>query len=199
MMNPRSLAAQKHRQLGISRIHPLFRFLLAVSLCVMPPAALAQVTGGSITGTVRGDSGSAIPGVQISIKDVTTGQVRTIQTDTSGSYSLPALPVGNYELTVSAPGFVTQVLRGITVAVGSQRVLDIHMRPGSSQTVVARNRAGRAGKSSRPETLANPSCKIHHSTDAIGPSLPLCKRASPESKPEALAAVEIRNAVLERQ
>jgi hypothetical protein len=110
--------------------------LFAVLLCAVPPVALAQVDGGSITGTARGDSGSAMPGVQVSIKDVTTGQVRTALTDTSGSYSLPALPVGNYELTVSAPGFVTQVWTGITVAVGSQRVLDIPMRPGSSQPVV---------------------------------------------------------------
>ncbi len=137
-MNPRSIAPQTHPHgVSTSTIQRALRSLLAVLMCVIPPAALAQVTGGSITGTVRGDSGSAIPGVQVSIKDVTTGQVRTIQTDTPGSYSLPALPVGNYELTVSAPGFVTQVLRGITVAVGSQRVLDIHMRPGNSQTVVA--------------------------------------------------------------
>src|ERR1700692_248191 len=159
-------------------------------MCVLPPVTLAQVTGGRITGTVTGDSGSAIPGVQVSIKDVTTGQLRTIQTDTSGSYSLPALPVGNYELTVSAPGFVTQVLRGITVAVGSQRVLDIHMLPGSSQTVV---------RATVPGVSANPWWKIRRSTDAIGPSLPLCKRASPAFKPEAPLVVEIRNAALGRQ
>ena len=63
-------------------------------------------------------------------------QVRTALIDTSGSYSLPALPVGNYELTVSAPGFVTQVWAGITVALGSQRVLDFVMRPGNSEAVV---------------------------------------------------------------
>src|ERR1700692_4701529 len=118
-------------------------------MCVLPPVTLAQVTGGRITGTVTGDSGSAIPGVQVSIKDVTTGQVRTVQTNTSGSYSLPALPVGNYELTVSAPGFVTQVLTGISVAVGSERVLDIRMRPGRSQTVV---RAAVPGVSANPSS-----------------------------------------------
>ena len=112
------------------------RYFLAVLMWVIPPVTLAQVPEGNITGTVRGDTGSAIPGVQISIKDVTTGQVRTARTDSSGSYSLPALPVGNYELTVFASGFVTQVLTGITVAVGSERVLDIRMRPGRSQTAV---------------------------------------------------------------
>ena len=110
--------------------------LLALFMCVVTPAALAQVPGGSITGTARADTGSAIPGVQISIKDVTTGEVRTVQTDTSGSYSIPALAAGNYEMTASAPGFVTQILTGITVAVGSERVLNIQMRPGNPQSVV---------------------------------------------------------------
>src|SRR6202790_1978978 len=110
--------------------------LLAVLMCAVPPMTLAQVPGGSMTGTARGDSGSAVPGVQISIKDVTTGQVRTVLTDTSGSESVPALPAGKYEMTVSAPGFVTQVWTGITIAVGSQRVLNVLMRAGSSETVV---------------------------------------------------------------
>src|SRR6202158_6025294 len=110
--------------------------LLALVMCVVTPAALAQVPGGSITGTARADTGSAIPGVQSSIKDATTGQVRTVQTDTSGSYSLPALAAGNYEMTASAPGFVTQILTGITVAVGTERVLDIRMRPGNPRSVV---------------------------------------------------------------
>jgi Carboxypeptidase regulatory-like domain/TonB dependent receptor/TonB-dependent Receptor Plug Domain len=114
----------------------IFALLYAAIIGTLPPAALAQVTGGSITGAARGENGSAIPGVQISVKEVTTGQVRTVQTDTSGLYSLPALAAGNYEMTASVSGFVTQILTGITVAVGTERVLDIHMHPGSSQSVV---------------------------------------------------------------
>jgi len=111
-------------------------FLFAVLMCAVPLVIFAQVVGGSISGTARVGSSSAMPGVQISIKDVTTGQVRTAVTDTSGSYNLPALPAGKYEMTVSALGFVTQVWTGITVAVGSQRVLNVLLRAGSSETVV---------------------------------------------------------------
>src|SRR5258708_36984721 len=39
-------------------------------------------------------------------------------------------------MTVSAPGFVTQLWTGVTVTAGSQRVLDIPMRAGSSEMVV---------------------------------------------------------------
>src|SRR3982074_870222 len=138
-----SRASQTNPQAGaIGRIHRVLRFFLAVLMCVVPLFTLAQAPGGSITGTIRDDTGSVIPGVQISIKDVSTGQLRTTLTDSSGSYSLPALPVGNYELMVSAGGFVTQVLTGITIAVGSERVLDIQMRPGRSQTAVRANVSG---------------------------------------------------------
>jgi Carboxypeptidase regulatory-like domain/TonB-dependent Receptor Plug Domain/TonB dependent receptor len=81
-------------------------------------------------------------GVRISIKDVITGQVRTVLTDTSGSYSLPALPAGKYEMKVSAPAFVTQLWTGITVTVGSQRILDTLMRAGSSELVVRADVSG---------------------------------------------------------
>src|SRR6202140_2199582 len=110
--------------------------LYSVFVCASTAVTQAQIAGGSIIGTARGDSGSAMPGVRIAIKDVITGQPKAVVTDTSGSYSLPALPAGRYEMTVSAPGFVTQLWTGITVAVGSQRVLNILMRAGSSETVV---------------------------------------------------------------
>jgi carboxypeptidase family protein/TonB-dependent receptor-like protein len=102
----------------------------------VPGAARAQVAGGSLTGTARGESGAAMPCVRVSTRDVTTGDVRTFTTDADGLYSIPALPPGTYEMTVSAAGFVTQVWTGITVAVGTERVLNFVMHPGSPDVVV---------------------------------------------------------------
>src|SRR6267378_6800869 len=52
---------------------------LWVLLALMVPGIVrAQVAGGSVTGTARGESGAAVPGVQLTIKDVTTGEVRTV-------------------------------------------------------------------------------------------------------------------------
>jgi hypothetical protein len=123
-------------------LHLLDSFQVMVAIATLlwvlavPGAARAQVAGGSLTGTARGESGAVMPGVRVSTRDVTTGDVRTVTTDTDGLYNIPALPPGTYELTVSAAGFVTQVSTGITVAVGTERVLNFVMHPGSPDVVV---------------------------------------------------------------
>src|SRR5713101_2017297 len=71
------LAERHHSHFGFQSFNffhaaVILAFLFAALMYAVPPVALAQVAGGSITGTARGDSGSAMPGVQISIKDVTT-------------------------------------------------------------------------------------------------------------------------------
>ncbi|MFI5057365.1 MAG: carboxypeptidase regulatory-like domain-containing protein [Candidatus Acidiferrales bacterium] len=110
--------------------------LLCVLILAVPGIVSAQVAGGSLTGTARGESGAAMPAVQVSTRDVTTAEVRTVTTGTDGLFSFPALPPGNYEMTASAAGFVTQVWTGITVAVGTERVLNVVMRPGDPGVVV---------------------------------------------------------------
>src|SRR5258706_8126638 len=82
---------------------------LYVLMCAVPAVTQAQVAGGSITGTARGDSGAPMPGGRISFKNVITGQVRTVLPPTSGSYGLPALPPGKDENTVFPPSFFEQI------------------------------------------------------------------------------------------
>jgi hypothetical protein len=98
--------------------------------------AYAQVSGASLTGTVTDSSGSVIPSANVSIKNVATGVARDLTTDAAGFYSAPNLLPGNYEVRVGAPGFSTQVRKGITLTVGTQQLLDITMQVGQvSQTV----------------------------------------------------------------
>jgi Carboxypeptidase regulatory-like domain len=110
--------------------------LLFLALASITVTVNAQVAGGSITGSVSGVSGAAMPGVRVSINEATTGVVRAVTTDKDGIYNTPGLPAGSYEITVSAPGFVTQVWTGVTVAVGGDRVLNVALQPGSPEKVV---------------------------------------------------------------
>jgi hypothetical protein len=90
----------------------------------------AQVAGGTLSGTVTDKSGAVIPNAQISIRNVATGLLRNNATDSAGFYAAPNLLAGAYEITISCPGFATQVRTGINLTVGAQQVLNISMEVG---------------------------------------------------------------------
>ena len=98
--------------------------------------ASAQVSGATLTGTVRDPSGAVNPNAQISITNVATGVTRKVGTDSAGLYTAPNLVPGNYQASVTAPGFNTEVRTGITLTVGAQQVLDVTLHVGeATQTI----------------------------------------------------------------
>jgi hypothetical protein len=113
--------------------------LLVLSLfsaLASPGAAGAQATGGSISGTVTRAVGGTMPGVRVSLADEARTVAREVTTDVDGVYNLPALPPAVYEITISAPGFVTQMWTAIAVGVGTERVINVAMRPGDPNRIV---------------------------------------------------------------
>jgi hypothetical protein len=111
-------------------------FVALAFVLLVPSAASAQVAGGSVTGIVRGESGLPMPGVSVSITDVNSSATRTVITGTDGFYNLPDLPPGNYEMKISAPGFVTEVWTSLNISAGAERALNIVMRAGNPEQVV---------------------------------------------------------------
>src|SRR6202140_2898519 len=110
---------------GVLPLFVTFVMILLVSGRIYP-----QVVGATLSGTVTDQSGAAIPNAQSSIKNASTGVTRNITSDTAGFYTAPNLLPGNYEITVSARGFATQLRTGITLDVGAQQVLNITMQVG---------------------------------------------------------------------
>ena len=95
----------------------------------------AQVTA-SITGTVRDASGAVVSGTTVRVKNLESGLTRTTETDASGGYSLPSLPVGQYEVTGEKTGFKQQVRRGITLGVARQAVQNLGLEVGNVEQQV---------------------------------------------------------------
>ena len=62
--------------------------------------AQSALNSGQIAGLVLDPSGAAVPGVDVSVRNVGTNYARTTPTDAVGRYVLVALPVGTYEVTV---------------------------------------------------------------------------------------------------
>ncbi|MBZ5659389.1 MAG: carboxypeptidase regulatory-like domain-containing protein [Acidobacteriia bacterium] len=87
-------------------------------------------------------SGSVIAGAEVAIKNVGTGIVRTVTTDSAGLYSAPNLIPGTYEVTVTATGFSKSVQSNLTLSVGQQQSLNMTMKVGeSTQTVTVEGSA----------------------------------------------------------
>jgi hypothetical protein len=99
----------------------LFTWIIGLCLLVSIPLR-AQVAGGTLSGTITDPSGSVVPNAAVEIKNSATGITKTITTSTEGYYTAPNPLPGNYEVAVSAPGFNTEIKKGIVINVGSQPV-----------------------------------------------------------------------------
>jgi hypothetical protein len=109
--------------------------VLVLILFVSSPAG-AQAVGATLSGTVTDPSGGVIAGAQVSIKNQGTGVIRTLTTDSAGFYSAPNLLPGEYQVTVTSPGFATLVQSNLTLSVGAQQLLNLSMKVGeAAQTV----------------------------------------------------------------
>src|SRR2546422_8263505 len=122
------------RRMGCVSLRPFERFVaaLAVLIVLQPCLAFAQTATGTIVGVVKDSSGALIPGVSIAVKHTDTGQTRTAISSDSGSYNVPLLPVGAYEISTTMPGFKQQVRSGINLVVGQQAVIDVILEGGAA-------------------------------------------------------------------
>jgi hypothetical protein len=93
-------------------------FLLAFVVLGLCAGASAQVSKGSISGTVMDPQGAVVPGATVRSISADTDQSTSTVTDNSGLFKLPLLPIGSYRVEVSRAGFRKASLPGIAVTPG---------------------------------------------------------------------------------
>jgi hypothetical protein len=109
---------------------PVFRVFL---LSCWALALLAQQTDTSqVTGVVTDSSNAAISNAQVRATQTETQSIRTVRTRTDGSYTIPNLPVGPYELRVTADGFTTYIQRGIVLQVNVNPEINAVLQVGAA-------------------------------------------------------------------
>jgi hypothetical protein len=115
----------------------LWRVLESLILTsVLAVTALAQSIGGTLTGTVTDPSGGVIANAAVTATNSATGRSANSVSTSSGNYRLPELPVGVYQVTVSAPGFGTATRTAVAVQLGTTSSLDISLSVGEATTTV---------------------------------------------------------------
>ena len=116
---------------------PFQRTLFVIPcLLLQASAGHAQTFRGGINGTVTDASGAALVGTQIQAINVGTGLQRSETSSSAGDFSFQDLPLGQYSLTVTQPGFENLKIDKVEVEVGKLTSLKLTLRVASqSQTV----------------------------------------------------------------
>ena len=77
---------------------------------------------------VTNQAGIVLPDVAVTIKNVATGETRTIATDGAGHFQASGLPAGRFEIRAAKQGFGDETRAGITLTVGQDTKVDIKMQ-----------------------------------------------------------------------
>jgi len=109
----------------------------ALSLCLICSTLMsAQSTGGRILGRVADPSGAVLAGVRVTATNEATGVSRDAETNDSGDYGFPQVPVGTYTLSFDLKGFKTNVRKGILVDLNQVITLNSILQVGETKETV---------------------------------------------------------------
>ena len=107
-----------------------------VFVCLMSAALWGQAIFATLTGVVTDPSGAAVANTEVTLRDAESGSTRTTTTDGSGYYTFASVPVGTYNLSVTAPGFQTSKVAGVALGGGEKRNVNISLQVGSTNQTV---------------------------------------------------------------
>jgi hypothetical protein len=94
--------------------------------------AFGQGGTGTITGTVTDPTGLAVAGANVQAKNTETGAIYTGASTAAGNYTVPNVPVGTYEISVTVSGFKTYTHTNLTIAAAQTLKEDIPLQVGAT-------------------------------------------------------------------
>jgi len=126
--------------LGEGRVVAVLFLAAVLVTLVLPfqPAALAQTTTATLTGTVFDASGAVVADAAVSLKNQASGDLRTTTSNGEGYFTFAAVPPGTYSVTVEKDGFRTWEAKSVVLNSDDKRsVSGIKLTPGAkNETVV---------------------------------------------------------------
>src|SRR4051812_38150417 len=99
-----------------ARAAALTLFLLTVWTITLP-YSYGQVVNANLFGTVTDPSGAVVPDVRITLTNVDRGFILNSESDSTGAYTFPAVPPGEYRLGATKEGFKATSISGIKLLV----------------------------------------------------------------------------------
>jgi hypothetical protein len=112
---------------------------IAVSLTLlvlMTGIAVGQVLYGTLVGTVSDPQQASVVGATVTIKNNATGYTVEAKTTERGSYEIPNIPPGLYDIRITQTGFATFEAKEIVIQANNIARVDAPMKLGSLTEVV---------------------------------------------------------------
>ena len=103
---------------------------LALGVLILQGLVYAQLTTGTVQGTVQDPSGAVAPRVELTLWNVDTNLTLVQQTNSVGAYVFSNVPPGAYRLSAKLEGFKTSETTGLVVEVNRNTVVNITIEPG---------------------------------------------------------------------
>ncbi len=138
-------------RLGLSHIRPLIWTAVVLVAGALPFATPGWSQGslGGLTGRVADSSGSPVPLVAVTIRNLDTGAELQVTTTSNGEYLAPSLQPGRYRISTAHPGFKTVLREPVTVSTATVSTVDFTLAVGDvSESVTV------AGGSAQLETTS---------------------------------------------
>jgi hypothetical protein len=110
--------------------------VLIVCLALLPGSLCAQTVTGNLDGHVTDQASGVVPNAQVVARSTTSGAERTTQTNETGYFQMPFLPIGAYNVTVSMKGFATLVVKGNEVTLNKTTSLNLKLEVSTVQASV---------------------------------------------------------------
>ena len=112
--------------------------VVALMLLLAAPAAFAQLTTGSLSGTVRDTTGAVVPKASVTLQNQATNDIRTTVSNADGYFTFAAVQPGTYTVGVTAQGFQGWKQTGVIMNSGDVReVQGIELKVGSATVSVS--------------------------------------------------------------
>src|SRR5437764_4440433 len=105
--------------------------LAVIALLAVTSAVVAQTNKGGISGTVVDPNGAAVPGANVTITNVGTGQKVTVTTSESGAFNVQALDPVMYNVLVEATGFKKALVDKVKVDTAATATANVNLETGS--------------------------------------------------------------------
>jgi len=127
----------------------------ALLLFLCASVGFGQTALATITGTVSDPTGAVVANAPVSVKNLDNGQVYAAVSTDTGNFTVSQLPIGDYDLTVTVPGFKTYSHTKFHLAAAQTMREDVTLQVGQNTESVTVSAESSLLKTESSELVSN--------------------------------------------